>query len=61
MFKDYRCVLLVGFMQQGTTISVVACCTRLEQLITVIKQNCPFLLRKVLSFCMTLLGHTMPI
>jgi hypothetical protein len=46
MFQDYWCVLLVGFMQQGTTISVVACCTRLEQLRAVIKQNCPFLLMK---------------
>jgi len=44
MFQDYRCVLLVGFMQQGTTISLGAYCTRLEQLRAVIKQNCPFLL-----------------
>jgi hypothetical protein len=61
MFQDYRCVLLVDFMQEGTTVSVVACCTRLERLRAVIKHNCPFLLRKVLSFCMTLLGHAMPI
>jgi hypothetical protein len=46
MFWDDKDVLLVGFMQQGTTVNAGACCTMLEQLRAVIKQRHTLLLMK---------------